>query len=148
MGPRRSRRWRSSDTHGRRRLRAAGYQPLSGYAGSRGLRAHAAASLLGRVIYSVCGNGWRLVMVILTITRLTFLEAVRRRVALAALLLGFAFLVLYTLGFHFITHETSLDDSGPMISLLRNQVYNFLTNAGLYAVNFLAIAMAALVSAD
>lgn len=87
-------------------------------------------------------------MVVLTITRLTFLEAVRRKIALAALLLGLAFLVLYTLGFHFITHETGLDDSGPMTNLLHNQVYNFLTNAGLYAVNFLAIAMAALVSAD
>ena len=84
-------------------------------------------------------------MVTLIITRLTFLEAVRRRVALAALLLGVAFLILYTLGFHFITHETGLQaEAGPTGSLLRNQVYNFLTNAGLYAVNFLSIAMAAL----
>lgn len=88
-------------------------------------------------------------MVTLIITRLTFLEAVRRKVALAALLLGFAFLVLYSLGFHFITHETGLgDEAGPTGTLLRNQVYNFFTNAGLYAVNFLSIAMAALVSAD
>jgi Cu-processing system permease protein len=88
-------------------------------------------------------------MVTLIITRLTFLEAVRRRVALAALLLGLAFLILYTLGFHFITHETGLgDEAGPTGTLLRNQVYNFFTNAGLYAVNFLSIAMAALVSAD
>jgi ABC-type transport system involved in multi-copper enzyme maturation permease subunit len=88
-------------------------------------------------------------MPIFIIARLTFLEAVRRKIALAAFLLGLAFLVLYGLGFHFITTETDLPtDNGPTASLLRTQVYNFLTSAGLYAVNFLSLAMGALVSAD
>lgn len=88
-------------------------------------------------------------MPILIIARLTFLEAVRRKIALAAFLLGLAFLVLYGLGFHFIITETGLSaENEPAANLLRTQVYNFLTNAGLYAVNFLSLAMGALVSAD
>ena len=88
-------------------------------------------------------------MPIFIITRLTFLEAVRRKIALAAFLLGVAFLILYGLGFYFITRETGLPDSSEATAqLLRSQVYNFLTNAGMYAVNFLALAMSALVSAD
>ncbi|MCC7362502.1 MAG: ABC transporter permease [Anaerolineales bacterium] len=85
----------------------------------------------------------------LTITRLTFLEAARRRIALAAFVLGRAFLVLYGIAFYFIVHETGLpgpDD--PAGALLRGQVYNFLGLMGLYAVNFLTIAMGALVAAD
>lgn len=88
-------------------------------------------------------------MPIFIIARLTFLEAVRRKIALAAFLLGLAFLVLYGLGFHFIITESELPtNTGPTANLLRTQVYNFLTNAGLYAVNFLSLAMGALVSAD
>lgn len=84
------------------------------------------------------------------IARLTFLEAARRRIALAAFLLGLAFLILYGLGFHFIYNESGLptDLSEPTAQLLRTQVFNFLANAGMYAVNFLALAMGALVSAD
>ncbi len=88
-------------------------------------------------------------MPIFIIARLTFLEAVRRKIVLAALLLGLAFLALYGLGFHFIIAETGLStENEPTANLLRAQVYNFLTNAGLYAVNFLSLAMGALVSAD
>ena len=87
-------------------------------------------------------------MALLTITRLTFLEAVRRRIALSAFVLGLAFLVLYGIGLYFIANESGLGDSGPTELLLRNQVFNFLSLAGMYAVNFLTIAMGALVSAD
>ncbi|MBI4769316.1 MAG: ABC transporter permease [Chloroflexi bacterium] len=88
-------------------------------------------------------------MATFTLARLTFLEAIRRRIALAALLLGLAFLVLYGAGFYFIIRETGLPaTSDAMDSLLRSQVYNFLSNAGMYAVNFLSLAMGALVSAD
>jgi len=88
-------------------------------------------------------------MRLLTITRLTFLEAARRKIALAALLLGVAFLVLYATGFYFIATETGLPGEGLQSSqLIRNQVFGFFTNAGMYAVNFLTIAMGALVSAD
>ena len=85
----------------------------------------------------------------LTITRLTFLEAARRRIALAAFLLGLAFLVLYAIAFYFMVNETGMpgpDD--PAGTLLRGQVYNFLSLMGLYAINFLTIAMGALVAAD
>src|SRR5688572_819876 len=88
-------------------------------------------------------------MALLTMTRLTFLEAVRRRIVLSAFLLGLAFLVLYGIGLYFIANETGLPSgAGPTGSLLRSQVYNFLTLAGMYAVNFLTIAMGALISAD
>ena len=85
----------------------------------------------------------------LIIARLTFLEASRRKILLAGFVLGVAFLILFNLGFYFIANETGLPaEAGPAANILRNQVYNFLTNAGLYAVNFLSIAMGALVSAD
>ena len=42
---------------------------------------------------------------LLTITRLTLHEAARKRVLLAALLLGLAFVTLYAVGFHFIARN-------------------------------------------
>jgi Cu-processing system permease protein len=58
--------------------------------------------------------------------------------------------VLYGIGLYFIANETGLGgaESGPTEALLRSQVLNFLSLAGMYAVNFLTIAMGALVSAD
>jgi ABC-2 type transport system permease protein len=88
-------------------------------------------------------------MPIVIISRLTFLEAVRRKIALAAFILGLAFLILYGVGFYFITREAGLPASSEATAqLLRSQIFNFLTNAGMYAVNFLTLAMGALVSAD
>ena len=79
--------------------------------------------------------------------RLTFREAVRRRIVLAALLLGAAFLTIYSLGFYFVHREiASSESSGPARAI--QEAYNFLLMAGLYATNFLGIAMAALVGAD
>jgi ABC-type transport system involved in multi-copper enzyme maturation permease subunit len=60
-----------------------------------------------------------------------------------------AFLVLFGIGFYFILNETGLPASGDAAStLLRSQVYNFLSIMGLYAINFLTIAMGALLTAD
>lgn len=88
-------------------------------------------------------------MAIVTLMRLTFLEAARRRIALAAFLLGLAFQVLFGIGFYFMLNETGLPVSGDTASaLLRSQVLNFLSQMGLYAINFLTIAMGALVTAD
>lgn len=88
-------------------------------------------------------------MPVFTLARLTFLEAVRRRIALAAFVLGLAFLMLYGIGFHFIYTESNLNDpANPVSSVVRAQAFNFLANAGMYAVNFLALAMGALISAD
>lgn len=84
----------------------------------------------------------------LVITRLTFLESIRRRIALAAFVLGIVFLILYGVGFHFIYKETLAETGRPGGTFMRNQFYNFFTTAGLYAVNFLTIAMGVLISAD
>ena len=89
-------------------------------------------------------------MPIFIIARLTFLEAVRRRILLAAFLLGVAFLLLYSFGFYMMRQEVTRPGATSEVgsALLKNGIDNFLTLAGLYAVNFLAIAMGALVSAD
>jgi ABC-type transport system involved in multi-copper enzyme maturation permease subunit len=89
-------------------------------------------------------------MAALVIARLTFLEAVRRRILLAAFLLGVAFLVLYAVGFYLMRQEAlpMNRQSEVLNTLFKSGLDNFLTLAGLYAVNFLAIAMGALVAAD
>ena len=89
-------------------------------------------------------------MPVFVIARLTFLEAVRRRILLAAFLLGVAFLLLYSFGFYMMrTNVTSMNTNSEVTSAaVKSGLDNFLTLAGLYAVNFLAIAMGALVSAD
>ena len=87
----------------------------------------------------------------LTIARLTFVEAIRRRILLAAFLLGLAFLILYGFGFYLMrTEAVPQRANADTVSgaLMRGGIDNFLALAGLYAVNFLAIAMGALVSAD
>ena len=87
-------------------------------------------------------------MKLATLIRLTFLEAVRRKIALAAFLLGIVFLALFATGVHFIKKDLVRLEGKPAQALITNQVLNFLSMAGLYSVNFLAIAMGALVSAD
>ena len=84
------------------------------------------------------------------IARLTFLEAIRRRILLSAFLLGVAFLILYSVGFYLMRQEAVPINPRSEISsaIFKSGLDNFLTLAGLYAVNFLAIAMGALVSAD
>ncbi len=82
------------------------------------------------------------------IMRLTFREAVRRKIVLAALLLGLAFLVFYSLGFYFIITNMQGMPGGTAGVLARTEAYNFLFMAGMYAVTFLSIVMAALISAD
>ena len=83
---------------------------------------------------------------IFTIARLTFFEAARRRILLAALILSLAFLVVYGIGFNFINIDLQKETSGQL--LLIRQIHNFLTLAGLYAVNFLTIMMTGLTSVD
>lgn len=86
---------------------------------------------------------------IFTITKLTFREAFRRKIVISALLLGIAFLVIYGLGVHFIqadfaTRATRLRSP----ETIRNQAFNILVLAGMYVVNFLGIATAALATSD
>lgn len=83
---------------------------------------------------------------LLAITRLTLLEALRRRVLTAALIAGAAFLLLYALGLHFIMQE---ELSSPKTTLIeRRMMLNILTLAGLYAANFLMIMTAVLLPVD
>src|SRR4030042_665977 len=81
------------------------------------------------------------------IARLTFQEASRRKILLAALILGLLFLVVFGLGFHFLIQgmEESIDGS-RLLEL--NEARNFLLMAGMYVVNFLAAIMTVLTSVD
>jgi Cu-processing system permease protein len=85
-------------------------------------------------------------MSILTIARLTFREAARRRILLAALILGIVFLVVYGLGFYYMTSMQS--ENAPTQLLAQNELRNFLLMAGMYVVNFLTAMMAVLTSVD
>jgi Cu-processing system permease protein len=83
----------------------------------------------------------------LIIARLTFKEAARRKILLAALLLGLVFLAVFGTGFHFILKD--LEESSYGVKLLqRREVQGFLYTAGLYVVNFLTVMMTVLTSVD
>ena len=86
---------------------------------------------------------------IVTISKLTFREAARRKILWAALLLGILDLIVYGLGFYFI-HQDIQKSMGPNgISVMAiSEINNFMLMTGLYAVNFLTIAMAVLTSVD
>ena len=83
----------------------------------------------------------------LTIARLTFQEASRRKILLAALLLGILFLIIFGLGFHFILQDM---ENQPQFAgnLQVNEISNFLLMAGMYVVNFLTVMMTVLTSVD
>jgi len=82
-----------------------------------------------------------------TIARLTFLEAARRKILLAALLLGLLFLIIYGLGFHFLIVETEKSVRNNNLLQL-NEIRNFLLMAGMFVVNFLTSIMIVLTSVD
>lgn len=83
-------------------------------------------------------------MTTFTITKLTFREAARRKILIAAFLLGLAFLIVYGIGFYFVNSE--LGNTVGRNPLENNEVRNFLFMAGMYAVNFLVVIMAVLTS--
>ena len=95
-----------------------------------------------------------------TIMWLTFHEARRRRMVLAAILLGLLFIVLYVAGFIFIVQEAQLIATGQtmqngMITMNEQLAragqdigLNFLSMAGLYVVHFLTIMLAIFASVD
>jgi Cu-processing system permease protein len=90
----------------------------------------------------------------LILARMTFREAIRRKIVLTALLLGVCFLVIYSIGFHMIVTDirsaaaNSVQGNTAITSVASSEGINALTLAGLYAVTFLSIAMAALLGAD
>ena len=83
-----------------------------------------------------------------TISKLTFREAARRKILWAALLLGLLDLLVYGLGFYFINQDIQRSIGNGMGQIAVSEIYNFFSMTGLYAVNFLTIAMAILTSVD
>ncbi|HEU5104107.1 MAG TPA: ABC transporter permease [Roseiflexaceae bacterium] len=82
---------------------------------------------------------------ITTITWLTFHEARRRKMVLAALVMGGLFLLLYGLGVSLITRNMQEEGGGE--AMLRFS-YNLLLIAGLYVVHFLTVMLAIFASVD
>lgn len=82
------------------------------------------------------------------IARLTFNEARRSKILLAAVLLSLVFLIIYGLGINFIAKEINAGaDSGFGPGVIENnEIFNFMTMAGLYVVNFLTVMMTVLTS--
>ncbi|HEY7673533.1 MAG TPA: ABC transporter permease subunit [Gammaproteobacteria bacterium] len=85
----------------------------------------------------------------LTIAYLTWIEARRRRIVLAAVLGGLAFLVIYGVALFFIDRAVSEEAAVNPVNLVQMRIgYQFMTLAGLYVVNFLAIAVAIMLAVD
>ncbi len=81
---------------------------------------------------------------VLTIARLTLQEAARRKIFVAALIAGVAFLTLYGLGLHFILRE-----GAEKMTLMERRIFlNVLTLAGLYAASLLTTMIAVLLPVD
>jgi ABC-2 type transport system permease protein len=84
----------------------------------------------------------------LVIARLTFREASRRKILLAALILGLLFLIVFGVGFHFLIKGLQEQSSIGSNLLAINEARNFLLMAGMYVVNFLVAIMTVLTSVD
>ncbi len=77
------------------------------------------------------------------IAGLTWREAIRRKLLLAALVLGAAFLILYAVGVHVTLKEPLLRQP-----LFRQQAVIAMMLMGMYAVNWLAVVITILTSVD
>ena len=82
----------------------------------------------------------------LAVTQLTLREAARRKILLAALIAGGAFLVLYGIGLYFVVRDIGANATMTLIE--RRVTVNILTLAGLFAANFLTVMMAVLLPVD
>ena len=88
---------------------------------------------------------------IFILARMTFVQAVRRRIVLTGLLLGICFLIIFSIGFHMIQLSPigTMPEGGKGIqNIVKAEKSSGLFLAGMYAVTFLGIAMAALLGAD
>ncbi len=81
----------------------------------------------------------------LTIARLTWLEARRRKIALAAVICGLAFLAVYATAAYFAQRNVA---AGAVSFVQQRIMFQMLLQAGLYVVNFLVIACAVLLAVD
>src|SRR5215510_13274417 len=83
---------------------------------------------------------------LITIAHLTWLEARRRRIVLAALLCGLGFLAVFAVAVYFVNRN--LEPAGAAVLLRRQMELQVLTLAGLFAVNFLVAALAVMLPVD
>ena len=97
-------------------------------------------------------DSMRAVRTIWIVTRITVQEAIRRRIVLMGLVLGLLFLIVFSIGFRFISievvREEALEGRGPVSDEFVANMYKDLLQVGLYAVTFLSVAMGALLAAD
>lgn len=84
---------------------------------------------------------------LITMTHLTLLEALRKRILLATAICGGAFLLLYAIGLHFIARHMA-EQGGAKANLAQQVGLTVFTLAGLYAVNFLTLMTAVLLPID
>ncbi len=83
---------------------------------------------------------------LLILTQLTLHEARRRRILLAALVCGAAFVALFAIGFYFVNRDLARQARLPLAQ--RRLMLNFFLMAGLYGANFLTIMTAVLLPVD
>ncbi len=88
----------------------------------------------------------------ITLAWLTFQEARRRKMVLAALLMGAAFLLLFGIGFTCVVMNRQQART-PIATIATGSAiapvfYTFLTMAGLYVVHFLGIMLAIVATVD
>jgi Cu-processing system permease protein len=83
---------------------------------------------------------------VFTIAHLTWMEARRRRIALAAVLCGVAFLLVFAAAIFFLQRNRASVPPPPLF--IRQMQLEFVTLAGLYVVNFLTAATAVLLPVD
>lgn len=85
------------------------------------------------------------------LARMTFREAVRRRIVLTGLVLGLLFLAVFSIGFRLVylnAYARAEAQGEAFANLIAGEGINVLTLAGLYAATFLSAAMGALLGAD
>jgi Cu-processing system permease protein len=82
---------------------------------------------------------------ILTIAHLTLLEARRRKIMLAAVVIGVAFLAVYALGLFFIFRNLVANEQNL---IEQRAITGLLVLAGIYVANFLGVASAVLLAVD
>lgn len=85
-------------------------------------------------------------MNILKIAGITFMEARWRKIAWAVVLLGFAFLVVFGVGFYFMWRD--MGRFNDIASVRALEPVNFFILIGFYGIAFLAVALALLISVD
>src|SRR5690606_32784881 len=104
-------RGQEADDHPQRRGPRSRDHPLPGGARGRHLRDHAGPHGAGGDLHRTRRKGWRAVKKIWILARMTFREAIRRRIVLTGLVLGVLFLIVYSAGFRMIYHEVTYEAS-------------------------------------